>query len=162
MGMREDVSKKGYISTFSKALSPLQNTRIPTNVIQKYVQVREWQVHLQQISDFLSHQLTSLDHSFIISVRAPWKMKRPTSDSAGRNVLNKKLFFQHIISSTLTFQMAKSRRYIPVPHSLVRQSRLMIQPTFQMAKCRWHKLTHPLVQQFLLMLHSIIHLQSQR
>ena len=59
MGMREDVSKKGYISTFSKALSPLQNTRIPTNVIQKYVQVREWQVHLQQISDFLSHQLTS-------------------------------------------------------------------------------------------------------
>ena len=52
MGKREDVSKQqGYISTLSKSLPPLQNTRIPIDVIKTHA--REWQAHLQQISDFL-------------------------------------------------------------------------------------------------------------
>ena len=52
MAKREDASKQDvHISTLSKALSPLHNTRFPISVIRKFE--REWQAHLQEISDFL-------------------------------------------------------------------------------------------------------------
>jgi hypothetical protein len=52
MAQREDASKQdAHISTLSKALSPLRNTRIPISTIKKFQ--REWQAHLQEISDFL-------------------------------------------------------------------------------------------------------------
>jgi hypothetical protein len=53
MAQREDASKQdAHISTLSKALSTLRNTRIPISIIKKFE--REWQAHdLQEISDFV-------------------------------------------------------------------------------------------------------------
>lgn len=52
MTKRDDASKQdAHISTLSKALSPLRNTRIRISMIKKFE--REWQAHLQEISDFL-------------------------------------------------------------------------------------------------------------
>ena len=52
MTQREDVSKQdAHISTLSKALNRRRNTRIPISTVKKFE--REWQAHLQEISDFL-------------------------------------------------------------------------------------------------------------
>jgi hypothetical protein len=52
MAQREDASKQdAHISMLSKALSPLRNTQIPISIIKKFE--REWQAHLQEISDFV-------------------------------------------------------------------------------------------------------------
>ena len=52
MARREDATKQdAHISTLSNALNPQHNTRIRISTIKKFE--REWQAHLQEISDFL-------------------------------------------------------------------------------------------------------------
>ncbi|KAK3746096.1 hypothetical protein QZH41_004621 [Actinostola sp. cb2023] len=53
MGLQgDDVSQQqAHISNLARSLPPATNTRIPLSIIKKHS--REWQAHLQQISDYL-------------------------------------------------------------------------------------------------------------
>ena len=105
IGRKEDAAKQqGYISKLSESLRPPQNTRVPISVIKKHS--REWQAHLQEISDFLqegegvwwhldndtvefhdiseSPQAEKLALCFITSAQDHWRMKRLTYTSAGK------------------------------------------------------------------------------